>query len=55
MISQEPTKRRWPHSWPLRELEPGLAAEAEVNRLCELEDYEEITVPSFDVDGEMVA
>ena len=37
------------------ELGPGMAAVAEVNRLCELEDYEEITVPSFDVDGELVA
>src|SRR5215211_8125212 len=38
---------------PDADAEPGITAL--VNRLCELEDYEEIAVPSFDVDGEMVA
>jgi phosphatidylserine/phosphatidylglycerophosphate/cardiolipin synthase-like enzyme len=38
---------------PEADAEPGITAL--VNRQCELEDYEEITVPSFDVDGEMVA
>src|SRR5829696_3181095 len=38
---------------PEPEAETGITAL--VNRLCELEDYEEITVPSFEVDGEFVA
>jgi len=37
------------------EAEPGLAAAFGVNRSCALEDYDEIAVPSFDVDGEFVA